>query len=206
MTSGRTVTVVRTGTANVASVVAAFERIGVRTVLTDDPSFVESSNMVVLPGVGSFEAGMQQLSKTGLDLVIKERVAMARPTLGICLGMQLFAVASAESPGVAGLGVLPVRVSSLPESVAVPQLGWNRIEAGDRCRVLQSGAVYYANSYKIDAAPIGWRAAMTTHGGPFVGAIERGPVVLCQFHPELSGSFGARLLKRWCEVAEVVSC
>ncbi|MEM9372239.1 MAG: imidazole glycerol phosphate synthase subunit HisH [Planctomycetota bacterium] len=203
---GRSVTIVRTGTANVASVVAAFERLGMRCVLSEDPDAVQDAAMVVLPGVGSFRAGMERLADSGMDTAIVRRISERRPLLGICLGMQLLAGASDESPGVEGLGVLPVGVSAFVGSIAVPQLGWNRIEADRDCCVLSSGMVYYANSYKIDEIPSGWRGATTTHGERFVGAIERGAVVLCQFHPELSGPFGAGVLKRWIEAAEGVPC
>lgn len=204
--AARAVTIVRTGTANIASVVAAFERLGLDTMLTDDPAQIEDASLVVLPGVGSFAAGMERLIATGVDRVIADRVRSGRATLGICLGMQLFASSSDESPGVKGLGVLDANVTALPRDVSVPQLGWNRLDAAEGCRVLRSGMVYYANSYKLDAVPAGWVGATTTHGGRFVGAIERGPVVLCQFHPELSGPFGAALLKRWIKVSEGVAC
>ncbi len=203
---GPTVTIVRTGTANTASVVAAFGRLGTRAVLSDDPDAIAGAPMVVLPGVGSFSAGVERLSATGVDRAIIGRVDQNRPTLGICLGMQLFAGSSDESPGVAGLGVIDANATALPGSVSVPQLGWNRIEADPGCRILRNGEVYYANSYKLDAVPVGWRGAMTTHGDRFVGAIERGPVVLCQFHPELSGAFGAGMLGRWIEIAGGVPC
>lgn len=202
----RAVTIIRTGTANVASVTAAFERLGLQVDFTDDPGEVGRASFVVLPGVGSFAAGMERLVATGIDRALVRRVSDGQPTLGICLGMQLFARSSDESPGVAGLGVLNANVSAFDASVSVPQLGWNRIEADAGCRVLRSGMVYYANSYKFDAVPDGWNGARTTHGDRFVGAIERGPVVLCQFHPELSGPFGAGILNRWIELAEGVPC
>ena len=65
--------------------------------------------------------------------------------------------------------------------------------------MLRSGYVYYANSYGLPDAPEGWRVAWTDHGMRFVAAVERGAVLACQFHPELSGTFGQDLLRRWLQ-------
>jgi imidazole glycerol phosphate synthase glutamine amidotransferase subunit len=200
------VVIVRTGTANLASVVAAFERLGLAVAVTEDPGEVEDASLVVLPGVGSFGACMGRLNELGLADSVRSRVASGRPLLGICLGMQVMFETSEESPGVVGIGVAGGRLRRFGRSVSVPQLGWNRVEVDPDCSVLVSGMVYYANSYRLETAPDGWGVGRTDHGGPFIGAIERGPVVLCQFHPELSGSAGAALLGRWVEVAEGAAC
>jgi len=98
---------------------------------------------------------------------------------------------------VPGLGVLPVRVRRIPDTVRVPQLGWNRLEVESGCRLLEPGYAYFANSYCLVDQPDGWKGAFATHGLRMVAALERGPVLACQFHPELSGPWGAALLKRW---------
>lgn len=201
MSSGEVV-ILRTGTANLASVVAAFERLGLGIVVTEDADVFRDASLVVLPGVGSFGACMGRLRELGLVDAVRERIRSGRAMLGICLGMQVMCAASEESPGVEGVGVIPATVRRFGSVVSVPQLGWNRLEADEACRVLRSGMVYYANSYRLEAAPTGWSVGRTDHGGSFVGALERGPVVLCQFHPELSGAFGAGLLARWVELAE----
>lgn len=68
---------------------------------------------------------------------------------------------------------------------------------------MESGWAYFANSYRMKDAPHGWEAAMSEYGGGFVSALERGPVVACQFHPELSGAWGLALMRRWMEKARV---
>ncbi len=195
------VAVVGTGTANLASVLAGLERAGARARLTQEPGDAARAERVVLPGVGAFGAAMETLHAHGLVEPLRERVAAGRPTLGICLGLQLLAETSAESPGVRGLGVLPGAVRRLPDTVRVPQLGWNRITPSTGCRLLAAGHVYFANSYALAAAPPGWAAAVADHGGTFVAAVERGTVLACQFHPELSGRFGLDLVRRWLEAA-----
>ncbi len=207
------VVVVRTGTANTASVLAGLERCGVQPCLSDQPGEVAAAWAVVLPGVGAFAAVMQRLHELDLTTVLRERIAAGRPTLGICLGLQVLAGSSEESPGVAGLGVLPVAVTRFNGTVRVPQLGWNSVEAEAGCRLLSDGAAYFANSYRLTEVPPGWSGAWSVHGEPFVAALERGSVLACQLHPELSGDWGHDLLRRWLAAAgalehaeEVISC
>jgi imidazole glycerol-phosphate synthase subunit HisH len=197
---------IATGTAKLASVAAAFTRLGLGVRMIASASEVRDAPLVVLPGVGSFAAGMARLRELAIADAIAERVLAGRPFLGICLGMQLLCRASEESPGVPGLGVLPATVGRFPASVPVPQLGWNRLTPDPGCETLGAGVVSYANSYRLESAPDGWLAATSDHGGAFVGGLERGRVVLCQFHPELSGATGSSVLRRWCGVAEAARC
>jgi len=83
--------------------------------------------------------------------------------------------------------------------VLVPQMGWNRIEPDKDCRYLKPGFAYFANSFRAVAAAPDWAAAWSDHGGPFLAAVEQGDIVACQFHPELSGTWGQDLLTRWIE-------
>lgn len=200
--SGRDVLVVRTGTANLASVLAGLARAGAAPRLASDPREVAAARRVVLPGVGSFGAAMDNLRADGLDGVLRERLESGRPLLAICLGLQVVAEASEESPGARGLGVIPDTVRRITGDVRVPQLGWNTVAPQDGCALLKPGHAYFANSYCLQKAPAGWSAALTEHGGPFVAALERGPQLLCQFHPELSGAWGLALLVRWLSAVE----
>ncbi len=191
------VVVLETGLANVASVTAGLRRQRVQPRLSTSAADVEKAEALVLPGVGAFGAGMRHLERHEIVAPLRERIADGRPTLAVCLGLQLLCRSSAESPDVDGLGVLPVDVSRFPDSVCVPQMGWNEVVADPACSLLATGHAYFANSYRVTAPPTGWAAAITDHGGPFVAAVERGTVLACQFHPELSGAWGACLLERW---------
>ena len=195
------VIVVHTGSANLASVVAALERLGVRTRVSEDASRVREAAMVVLPGVGSFGPAMRRLRARRLDGAVLERVRRERPLLAICLGMQVLCDGSEESPGVAGLGAAPGRLRRFDPPVRVPQMGWNRVMPAAGATLVRPAAMYFANSYRLGRVPDGWAGATTDYGGPFASALERGPILACQFHPELSGSAGLELIGRWLALA-----
>ncbi|MBM4352805.1 MAG: imidazole glycerol phosphate synthase subunit HisH [Deltaproteobacteria bacterium] len=193
--------VVATGTANLASVLAGLRRAGAEPVLASQPDEVLEAQAVVLPGVGTLAAAMEKLRADGMAEALRERVAAGRPTLSVCLGLQLLGTASEESPGVAALGIVEGIATRYPETVRVPQMGWNRVEPDRGCRLLRAGWAYFANSYRLVEAPPGWNVAWSDHAGRFVAAMEKGAVLACQFHPELSGELGRGLLSGWVEQA-----
>lgn len=205
MSARAEVLVVRTGTANLASVLAALERAGASPRVTRDARACAAAARVVLPGVGAFAAAAEGLRARGLDEALRERIVAGRATLAICLGLHLLGESSDESPGVAGLGLLPLAARRFSGPVRVPQLGWNRVAAGERAVLVRDGHAYFANSYRwaLDGTATldGWSFASSDHGGPFVAAVERGAVLACQFHPELSSRWGAALLARWLEAS-----
>ncbi len=200
MTNGsdNLVAVVATGVANVASVMAALRRLGREPYPVSSASEVMAAQRLVLPGVGAFAAAMQRLMELGLVEPLRERIAAERPTLAICLGLQLLAGGSDENPGVRGLDIVDGQVVPLPARRR-PQLGWNRVAPGAESRYIKEGYAYYANSFCLTAAPAGWVASWSHCDDRFVAAIERGPVLACQFHPELSGAWGRECLARWWE-------
>lgn len=199
-----TVTVVHTGTANIASVLAAITRLGVTPLLTDDAAIVAQATHVVLPGVGSFGTCMAALDRHHLTAALHARVSRGAPTLAVCMGLQLMCEGSEETPDVAGIGVVPAQIRRFVGPVRIPQLGWNNVTPDPACRLLTAGYAYFAHSFRLETVPDGWHGAFTEHGGRYVSALERGRVLLCQFHPELSGPWGQALLQRWISADEVV--
>ena len=191
--------VIRTGVANLASVLAGLGRVGAEPVLTAAAEEVRHADHLVLPGVGAFGAAMDELVRLGLADALRERMQAGRPTLTICLGLQLLARTSEETPGAVGLGVVEGRVTRFTGPVRVPQMGWNEVVPEPGSRWITGGFAYFANTFKLDRVPAGWSGAFADHGGPFVAALERGDVLACQFHPELSGPWGAALMQRWME-------
>ncbi|MDX2200068.1 MAG: imidazole glycerol phosphate synthase subunit HisH [Phycisphaerae bacterium] len=209
MNSPATLSIIRTGSANLASVMVAARRLGLEPALIDDADRVEHDPWVILPGVGAFGAAMQTLRQYGIADALRRRVQSERPLLAICLGLQLLAAASDESPGVAGLGLIDAVAERFTSAPRVPQMGWNTITPTPNARLLRAGSFYYANSYRLPRIPAGWEGALTTYGETFVAALERGPILACQFHPELSGEAGHQLLARWvaaCTALEPAPC
>ncbi len=195
---------VRTGLANRASVRAALRRAGCEVQESDDPQVVSSASRVVLPGVGAFGPAMERL-RGPLAQALRAHIDAERPLLAVCLGLQLLCEGSEESPGVQGLGVLPGSVRRFDSALITPQMGWNRVQAQPECALLQSGHAYFANTYHLPdtdpqaSLPEGFSVARCDYGGAFIAALERGSLLACQFHPELSGAWGAQLIERWLQ-------
>lgn len=193
------VTVVPTGTANMASVAAAFRRLRTDVRLASTPDEIRQADQLVLPGVGAFAAAMGHIDGHRWRSSLVERIQAGRPTLAICVGMQLLCEMSDENIETYGLGVVSETVTRFPEGLNVPQLGWNRVTPDSTSRFLRPGWAYFANSYRLGSVSDGWVGATSEYGGSFVSAMEKGDVLACQFHPELSGEWGSNLLARWLE-------
>ena len=191
------VAIADSGVANLASIQSALRALGRESVITSDPDVFAAADYGVVPGVGSFGAGMAALRRTGLDAAIVERARQGQPVLAVCLGMQMLTEGSEEAPGVPGLGIVPGHLRALPDEVRVPHLGWNRIELEEGSGLLADGDAAFANSYGLPALPDGWKGAWTTYGHRFVSALQRSRLLATQFHPELSGRYGMDLIGRW---------
>lgn len=193
------VVIVPTGTANLASVRACFRRLGHDTTLSSSPREVENARRVVVPGVGTFGAAASRLEADGLIETLRSRTSTDLPTMAICVGMQLLADSSEESTEATGIGVIPEKVTAFDADLRVPQLGWNRVETHPDSRFLEDGWAYFANSFRLTSVPQDWTTASTVYGTPFVSGLERGDLLACQFHPELSGRWGASIVQRWLD-------
>lgn len=186
---------------NLASVSKAFEAAGAEAFVSDEPSTLRSSNLLVLPGVGNFAAGMENLSGLGLADFVIDWAADGKPLLGICMGMQLLFEESDEGPA-KGLGILSGRVVRLEGDVKVPHMGWNQVDPVRESSIFGSLAgryFYFVHSYVCEADEEA-AAALTDYGGDFISAVESGSVYGVQFHPEKSSNDGLALLKRLIQV------
>ncbi len=187
---------------NLRSAQKALEHLGADARLTADPGLIRAADGLVLPGVGAFGRCMEALRTTGLDELALEAIDDGRPFLGICIGMQMLFDASEESPGVAGLGVLPGTVRLLPRDVKRPQMQWNVLERRGDPALLRGvpdpAWAYFVHSYAAhtDDALV---TATCDYGGPVVAAVEHRSVWATQFHPEKSGRTGLAVLSTFVE-------
>ena len=197
------VAIIDSGVANLAAVESALTALGVEYSITADPTAVLDASHAVLPGVGRFSAGLETLRRHGLGEAVRQVHERGIPLLAVCLGMQMLGAGSDESPDTAGLGIVSGQFRRLPDSVRVPHLGWNQVSS-DEDSGLPSGTAAFANSFYLPEPPSGWHAAWTTHGATFVSMLAKGRTLACQFHPELSGPFGMRLIKDWLDGVHTV--
>lgn len=188
------VAVIDSGGANLASLCFALERLGALGTVTSDPHAVLSAPRVILPGVGSAQHAMQRLRATGLSRVLPQ---LKQPVLGICLGMQLLFEHSEEGASPC-LGILPgtVRRITAAAGLPVPHMGWNRLDRHQPDPLLEDIAqgeyMYFVHSF---AAPMSQLAVATAEYGRKLPAVVRHANFSgTQFHPERSGSAGARVL------------
>ncbi|MFI7589389.1 imidazole glycerol phosphate synthase subunit HisH [Spongisporangium articulatum] len=211
MSSQPDVVVLDYGSGNVRSAVRALERAGAAVTLTADPRVATEADGLVVPGVGAFSAVADGLRAVHGDRIIERRLAGGRPVLGICVGLQVLFDRSVEFEGeVRGLGEWPGTVEKLKADV-VPHMGWNTVDvpAGSTLFAgVEDERFYFVHSYGVQTwqlpgpgeedsplrAPL---VTWTTHGVPFVAAVENGALCATQFHPEKSGEAGLRLLHNW---------
>ncbi|MDD1660079.1 MAG: imidazole glycerol phosphate synthase subunit HisH [Methanomicrobiales archaeon] len=193
------VAIVDYGLGNLRSVMRGLEKAGATPVITTDGEEIAAADGIVLPGVGAFRDGMDQLGPLR-EIVMSS--ARKVPLLGICLGMQMLLEWSEEHGLHRGLGLVPGRVVRFPSvpGFKVPHMGWNTLEKqGDD--PLMEGLpddvyVYFVHSYHAVTEP---RYTVTTTGYcvPFASAIRNGKVYGVQFHPEKSGDTGLRILRNF---------
>jgi glutamine amidotransferase len=193
---GGPIAVLDYGIGNLRSAERALLHVGAAARLVADPEDVAGAAGVVLPGVGAFGPCADALARTGLAEAARESLAAGVPFLGICVGFQLLYEGSEESPGQAGLGVLPGTVRRLTGAAKLPQMQWNVLTQLRPSGLLDgAGAapwVYFVHSY---APEVGAETVATCdYGGPVAAAAESGAVWGTQFHPEKSGAVGLAIL------------
>ena len=180
---------------NLTSVRLAFDALGAETLVTSDPKAVRAAARVVFPGVGAAASAMANLRALGLVEAVRE-AAVAKPFLGICLGMQILFEHSEEDGGVDLLGVLPGRVRRFPTvpGCKVPEIGWNQVKGLSVEGVPDGSEFYFVHSYYAEKGPC--TAGVTEYAGvEFTAAVRRVRLFATQFHPEKSGRLGLAVLK-----------
>lgn len=184
---------------NAASVANMCRRLGFEVRLSRDPLVAQGAELLILPGVGSWDAGTQRLRASGWDRAIIDAAESGIHVVGICLGMQLLCESSAEGTS-DGLGLLPgrfERIASVGQSGPrkVPHMGWNRVRFSDAAHLPNDGRYYFVHSYAFDDPTSEVVIGTVDHDGALVAAIGRGNVLGVQFHPEKSHVPGFLLMR-----------
>jgi glutamine amidotransferase len=191
------------GLGNMRSVIRGLENAGARALITTEADKIASAEAIVLPGVGAFHEGMDQLGPLKTTVV---NAAKSVPLLGICLGMQMLMDLSEEHGVHEGLGLIKGNVRKFPSvaGMKVPHMGWNSICLENPDHPLFEGFameeyVYFVHSYYADTSPE-YTLTSTTYICPFASSISNKNTYGVQFHPEKSGAIGLKLLKNFIDM------
>lgn len=203
MSASRAV-VIDAGVGNLGNLTRALGRLGRGAEITADPERIAAARCLLLPGVGAFAPPREAL-RGEREAAIRRALESGAWLLGICVGFQLLFAQSEEFGTTDGLGLLPGRVTRLPERVVLPHIGWNRLERASPHPLLEGldgEFVYFVHSFAPEGAPEEIVLARALHGREFPAAAGKGRVLGTQFHPERSGEAGLRLLGNFLALAE----
>ena len=182
---------------NVKSLQFALERLGVKSILTNDYGLIRKSEKVIFPGQGAASTAMDKLKEVGLDKLIPN---LKQPVLGICLGMQLLCE-NTEEGDVNGLGIIKCNVIKFSDKLKVPQMGWNKVKKLKTRlfnKINEGDYMYLVHSYFVPT--INETIGQSEYGLTYSVAVQKENFYGVQFHPEKSSSAGSQLLKNFLEL------
>ncbi len=208
MSRQSTIVIVDYGVGNLHSVSRVFSHCGAAVKVSEDAADIEKADALVLPGVGSFMAGMNGLAIRQLTAAVKHFALTGRPLLGICLGAQLFLETGYEFGEHQGLGLISGSVLKFHDLAAgekIPHIGWNEIWPSSHLGIWQqtplehiqkNDRVYFVHSYILQPSNAENILAFSNYGGQkFCAAVRAGNIFGFQFHPEKSGQIGLSIIK-----------
>lgn len=202
------ITIIDYGTSNLGSMSNMLRKAGHRSKIASSPADLEDATKIIVPGVGSFDAGMAKLTKTGMIPILNRKVLDEKvPTLGVCLGMQLMTRGSQEG-NLAGLGWIAadsVRFDQADEpGLRVPHMGWNEVRQLKSSPLVadfdQETRFYFAHSYYVRSDHSADILLQAQYGKTkFAASLQHDNIMTGQFHPEKSHRFGLWFLKNFAE-------
>jgi glutamine amidotransferase len=191
------------GAGNIGSVQRACAETGIESVITAKPADLKNAQRIIFPGVGAAPTAMENLTRTGLAGALKQAFMSGIPILGICLGAQVVLDSSEEGDTLC-LGLIAgktVRFHFQDKSLKIPHIGWNSVKITQPHPLLEGidkeDEFYFVHSYYPQPAGKENIYAVSDYGGDFCCAIGFKNLFAVQFHPEKSGRFGLKMLKRF---------
>ena len=204
------ITIIDYDMGNIFNIFKSFEKLDCEAELTNEPKKVLNAERLVLPGVGSFENGINNLKKYNLVDAINQYVLNSRPLLGICVGMQLLLNKSFENGEHLGLNfikgnVLKFENKNSDNKVKIPQIGWNNINIKNINSKIISGIndneyMYFLHSYYVK--PIENVIVTQTNYGAtqYCSILQKNNIIGVQFHPERSAKEGLKILNNFLKI------
>lgn len=200
-------TIINYNLGNPKSIKNMLAYLGIESRISANHADIASAERLILPGVGHFQHGMEQLEQLGLIQVLKKEVLENnKPILGICLGMQLLTKHSEEG-NLAGLGFIDAQTKKFElqdTTLKVPHMGWNTVEfkkdSPMNTGVSINPRYYFVHSYFVDCANQDDILCTTEYGQEFVSGFQHQNIFGLQFHPEKSHKFGMELLANFCKI------
>ncbi len=202
------ITIVDYGMGNLHSVQKAFDRLRIEARISSDPDDISNAEKLILPGVGNFKRGMENLGERGLIEALNNAVIDGKtPILGICLGMQLFTKSSEEGncEGLCWIDAKTVRFNfeKAEKRLKIPHIGWNSLDFSKENQlydgVSENPSFYFVHSYYVSSDDDSVVIATTKYGATFVSSVVKNNIFATQFHPEKSHDDGLKLLKNFAE-------
>ena len=197
------------GAGNLRSVEKALKKLGYDAIVTRDKSSIKGARGIILPGVGAFDPAVTELRNSNLEGAIVEEIALGKPFLGICLGLQLL-FAESEEGSLKGFGLIPGKVKKFnfkpPAHLKVPQMGWNSIKIKKKDPLyegVENGSMmYFVHSYYPVPEDASVTATTTEYGVDFCSSIAKDKIFGVQFHIEKSGSLGLKVLDNFAKMCK----
>lgn len=196
--------IINYGLGNLGSIQNMLKVIGEKSIISSDVNELEKCDKYILPGVGSFDAGMEKLNESGLTTFVKKKALEdKKPILGICLGMQLLGRKSEEGK-LEGLGLIPfdnIRFRLEDTDLKVPHMGWDVVEFKQENPLLKGlegrQRYYFVHSYHAVCDKKENVLMTCDYGYEFACAVVKDNIMGVQFHPEKSHDFGMALLENF---------
>lgn len=201
--------IINYGSGNVGAIANIYKQLKVPHFISSDVAELASADRYILPGVGAFDATMQNLNDSGLLAMLNEQVlAGGKKILGICVGMQILAESSEEG-FLPGLGWIRGRVrkidaSKISTALGLPHMGWNSLTEMAVHPIFEGvdaeTGFYFLHNYFFDAACRDEVLATVTYGAEMTCAVSRGNIFGMQFHPEKSHHNGVVIFRNFASL------